>query len=495
MSAVQTSQELSAQWLELCAQYLPVAPEGSIWRYYRASNPRASKQGWKLHISATILNAHKVLKKIAPVLMAHKVQFKAPRSLHEVSQLNSGIHYAYSQIGKVITIYPQTDQEAVRLALLLDKLTRRFAAPAVPFDNRFSPNSNVYYRYGGFAEMELEVEGNVVRAIKDPKGNLVPDLCLYGGKHPDWVRDPFPPRRRTAAVPNPLKDSFRVVRALSQRGKGGVYQAIDLTSSPPRFCLLKEGRRVGEIGWDGRDGRRRVQQEERTLSLLRERGVDVPLVYSSFQLAGHYYLVTEYIDGESLLAFLRKQSRRLSMRRVLELSIQLAEFMVQIHRAGWVWRDCKPGNLILVQGKKLRSLDFESSYPVRRRKRATWGTPGFIPKRSSSSESRSPFDDDLFALGVVIYFLITGRMPGTDISENEIQKKRRQVHAGLARLVFELLNDETRSRLSSAQVLDHLSSLGHGQGSAGRGGRSMRFASDSNRGSDRRLEKIGSSRK
>ena len=459
LSAAQTSQELSEQWLRLCAQYLPVAPEGSIWRYRRASKPQASKQGWKLHISATILNAHKILKKIAPVLLAHNVQFKAPRSLHELSQLNSGIHYAYSQIGKVITIYPQTDQEAVGLARLLDKLTKRFAAPAIPFDNRFAPNSNVYYRYGGFAEMEVEFEGNLVRAIKDPKGNLIPDLCLYGGKLPDWVKDPFPPSRQRPVSPNPLKNSFRVVRALSQRGKGGVYQAIDLTSSQPRFCLLKEGRKAGELGWDGQDGRCRVQGEKRTLSLLRERGVDVPRVYSSFELAGHYYLVTEYIDGESLHAFLMKQSRRLPMRRVLELSIQLAEFMAQIHRVGWVWKDCKPANLILVQRKKLRSLDFESSYPVDGTERSTWGTPGFTPKRSSSTDPRSPFDDDLFALGAVIYLLITGRMPGKDVREDEIHKQRRQVNPGLAQLVFKLLDDVARSRLTSAVVLDQLSSI------------------------------------
>ena len=43
------------------------------------------------------------------------------------------------------------------------------------------------------------------------------------------------------------------VRLHGQRGKGGVYQALDLNVNPPRLCLIKEGRKHGELTWDGRD--------------------------------------------------------------------------------------------------------------------------------------------------------------------------------------------------------------------------------------------------
>src|SRR6185295_1113874 len=94
--------------------------------------------------------------------------------------------------------------------------------------------------------------------------------------------------------------SIRVIRALSQRGKGGVYVAIDLGSGHPRLCLLKEGRKNGELNWDGRDGAWRIRNEKSVLAKLSSRGVPVPQVHSSFVSGGNYYLVMEYLDGETL---------------------------------------------------------------------------------------------------------------------------------------------------------------------------------------------------
>src|SRR6267154_1825559 len=146
---------LEARWQELCAVYLPRAPEDSMWRYDLGRSGQRPSSGWKLHLSATILNAPKVLRKIAPLLVAHGVSFKAPRSLFEVGQLNSGLSYNYSQVGKIITVYPGSDDEAVFLAQRLHRLTYGMPAPAVPFDLRFSDTSNVYYRFGAFEHLEL----------------------------------------------------------------------------------------------------------------------------------------------------------------------------------------------------------------------------------------------------------------------------------------------------------------------------------------------------
>ena len=97
-----------------------------------------------------------------------------------------------------------------------------------------------------------------------------------------------------------METPFRVLQALIQRGKGGVYQAIDFSSDPPRLCLLKEGRKHGEVTWDGRDGAWRVRNEERVLKQLAACGVKVPEVYSSFEVQENYYLAMEFIAGESL---------------------------------------------------------------------------------------------------------------------------------------------------------------------------------------------------
>jgi len=321
-------ERLEKTWADLCAEYLPISDDNSIWRYSRSSVEGDPDQGWKLHVSATILNAPRILERIAPALSECGVQFKAARSLTDVITLNSGLQQSYSQVGKVITVYPRDNREAVHLARRLDKLTFRFRAPSVPFDLRFGDASNIYYRYGAFKHLEIERDGRLIPAVLSAGGELVPDM--RENPKPPWVSDPFQnlasnrkPRRSKPVTPS----SFQVVRALVQRGKGGVYQAIDVRSNPPRLFLLKEGRRHGELDWEGRDGAWRIRNEERVLSRLSRCNIKVPKVYSRFEVAGNVYLVMEFVDGETLHNLLLRQKRRLSIRSVLAFGIQLAAFL------------------------------------------------------------------------------------------------------------------------------------------------------------------------
>jgi serine/threonine protein kinase len=409
------------------------------------------------------------------------VPFKAPASLEEVRRLNSGIRYSYSQVGKVFTIYPRTDEEAVNLARLLHRLTRRMRAPAVPFDLRYRPGSNVYYRYGAFKmlEMELPGGGGRVSAVRNPRGEMVPDMCVPEKAKPTWAEDPFAvrrPQRGGPTVDSLLKTTFRVFGALSQRGKGGVYQAVDLGAKPPRLCLLKEGRRVGELGWDRRDGRWRVRHEARVLSLLRESGVDVPRVYSSFELHGNYYLVTEFIDGESLQSHLRRRRRRMPIAHVLRYGIQLSDFIAQIHAAGWVWRDCKPTNIIVTKRGELKPLDFEGACKIDCPDPLPWMTPTFTPSsEGTEGDSASGGAVDLYALGAVIYLLLTGRMPETRPALLPARSLRRNTPLEVCDLLSELINPGTRPRLDARIVTCRLhAALRRLEGRHSRGASRMR---------------------
>lgn len=438
---------LERRWQDLCALYLPHAPRGSLWRYHRVSNRAIPACGWKLHVSASVLNAATTLKRIGPVLTERRVQFKAPRSLIDVMQLNSGLHHRYSQIGKIVTVYPRSATDAVELAQILDQLTRRLAAPSVPFDQRFSRQGNVYYRFGAFRHLEMTLpSGDRVAALRRPGGRLEPDVRER--TRPDWAKDPFAPKagfqtRRTAAtVP------FRVLRAVVQRGKGGVYQAIDLRDKLPRLCLLKEGRRSGETSWDGRDGAWRVRHEERVLLKLAAAGVSVPEVYSAFELRGNYYLAMEFIAGETLLQALQKLQRRMPIPRALHLGIQLANVCAQLHRAGWAWRDCKPKNVMVTPEGRLVPIDFEGAAPLDCPDRLPWGTEGFKPPEYLNIVDGAAAD--LYALGAMLYLLLTGAI--YDYSQPvSISRLRRNVPSELRHLV-ELLLDGSPAKRPSARA-------------------------------------------
>lgn len=453
----------NSKWQRLCAAYLPIAPADSVWRYSRLPCGSDPEQGWKLHISATILSANRVFENVAPYLRNSRAMFKAPDSLLELEKINSGLYYGYCQVGKFITVYPRDPQEAVLLARRLHRLTYRLHAPTVPFDSRFQTDSCVYYRYGAFKEMEIEnADGTRTPALRDMEGNYVPDLRYSEKAAPEWVTDPFADeesRRADEPIETPLKTTFRVFRSLAQRGKGGVYQAVDLSTRPPRLCILKEGRRYGELMWDGRDGCWMVKHEKRVLASLRAAGVAAPAVCSSFSLKNNYYLVTEFIEGESLQALLFRRRRRLSVSQVLNYATQLSALLSGIHTAGWIWRDCKPANLMVTKDGKLRPLDFEGACPIQRPDPTPWGTLAFTPPRHRRAGKMllGP-SDDLYALGAVIYFLLTGRLL-EDSSRVPLAKLRKNVPEEVCNLVEELLADDPPGRPDVQTVCQRLADI------------------------------------
>src|SRR5947207_12991655 len=98
------TRSLEARWQKACAAYLPHAPPQSFWRYADVPRHDQPLDGWKLHVSATVLNATAVLRRIAPHLIARGVPFKAPRSLIKILKLNYGLHYRFGQTGNVIIV-------------------------------------------------------------------------------------------------------------------------------------------------------------------------------------------------------------------------------------------------------------------------------------------------------------------------------------------------------------------------------------------------------
>jgi serine/threonine protein kinase len=438
----------SGKWQLLCESYLPIVSEDSIWRYSRHNGPRDLPQGWKLHISATILNANNVFEAVAPLLRRSGILFKAPRSLTELARLNSGLDYGYSQVGKFITVYPRSVDEATKLVPRLHRLVRGMPAPAVPFDLKFKPNSPIYYRYGSFKNLEIRnPDGSRIPAIRDRKGKLVPDLRISETATPDWIANPFPLTPLGKPSPERLSlQSLVVIGALSQRGKGGVYKALDISVSPPRFCILKEGRRDGETGWDGRDGFARVKHEKKVLTSLRKAGIGVPHIYSSFSIGNNYYLVMEFIEGETLLSFLLRRQRRLPVAQATWFGLRLTELLSRVHAAGWAWRDCKPTNLILTREKGLRPIDFEGAARTGFRDPVPWSTRAFIHPSQLRQNTIAPQKyDDSYSLGAVLYFLLSGRLPEA-AALAPVETLRSRIPLSVVRLVAKLLRADPRRR-------------------------------------------------
>lgn len=448
VAAIADERRDNLRWESLRRKYLPFETGNSIWRYSRQIEAEEPSQGWKLHVSATVLGACDVFEKIAPFLIAQNAQFKAPNSLSELSKINSGRHYGYLQIGKFVTVYPVTTEQAIYLAEKLHELTAGFVSPAVPFDERYLPESCVFYRYGAFRSVEItDSNGKSESFIRGPRGKLVRDDRSQ--PVPAWLSNPLTKSVESSRFEtSPLNTEYQIIGALTQRGKGGVYQAIDLSRKTPRFCIIKEGRRNGEADWSGLDGFRLVENEHRVLTELRNVCRDVPEVFSAFETGGNYYLAMEFVEGRSLYDLMKFRRRRFSVKKTLRFALMIAEIIQRIHQGGWIWNDCKPANLIVNPKGNLRPVDFEGAHAVGEPDSFNWKTREFSRRPAGFQESHSETDADLYALGAVIYYMLTGKFHERE-NPVSIEKLRRNVPKPLREIVADLIDADGAKRFAA----------------------------------------------
>jgi hypothetical protein len=411
------------------------------WRYSRTLRGNEPVQGWKVHLSATLRSASRVFSLARPILRRHDVLFKVPNRLELLAALNSGF-VGFSQIGKFLTAYSRSDAEAVALARELHAATRKLEGPHIPFDVRYRKKSIVYYRYGAFLNLgEKDGAGTIV----DSAGRIRPDVRDRAHAVPRWRDDPFQPggvRSHNARLPHPFGPDLLPIKAMMQRGKGAVYKALDLSVLPARFVIVKEGRRHGESNWLGVDGFAQIKHEGRVLRQLERVGVAVPAVLREFTRGQSRYLVLEMFRGRPLLARNGSQPGKSSWRRSLILLDRIGSALAAIHRAGYVWRDCKPEH-IYFQGRQIRLVDFEGACRIEQTDVHPWGSPNYIPPSCRIGISRRPgtLEDD-YALGVIAFQFGTGKFPPASVRSRAVLYNRTHCPNPLREKIERLLDSK-----------------------------------------------------
>lgn len=435
--AGKVSRSLRQQWRKQVKR-LPI--QSSAWCYSRRPHRGDPIQGWKIHVSATLLSATEVYSRARPILAAYDALFKVPARLEVLAQLNAGSAH-FSQVGKFLTIYPRSLTEACELAHKLHAVTRDLEGPEIPFDLRYRNKSLVYYRYGAFRKYVRGLRRGEI--IFDSAGKPHQDLRAAGRAVPRWINDPFKlpqqvrSRQRTTSR---LGTDFLPFRVITQRGKGGVYEAVDLSVSPARLVIIKEGRRNGEVAWDGEDGCARVKREGQILRQLRAADVLVPRVLDEFSHNGHRYLVLEKVRGRPLLSRNRIHPAKSSWRRAQRIVEQLRNCLSRMHAAGWVWRDCKPWHIFVHRGQ-MHFIDFEGACRPWQRQVLPWGSRKYMPPAAHKKfYRRAGASEDYYAMGVIAFQFATGQFPPPNLGRRSALYRRAGCPDFVRALINSLLN-------------------------------------------------------
>jgi serine/threonine-protein kinase len=223
--------------------------------------------------------------------------------------------------------------------------------------------------------------------------------------------------------------AYRILSALGAGGMGVVYKALD-TKFNRTVAVKFLSERLADT-----ESRRRFLREAQTASSLNH--PHILTVHDIGEIDGRQYLVTEFVDGGTLLDW-RSAGER-SWQEIADLMLGVADALAVAHEAEIVHRDLKPANILVSKSGYAKLADFglakvrpsgdagpaATEPSVATRSGAILGTVGYMAPEQlvgGAADARS----DIFAFGVVLHEMLSGRRPFA--AANTLEELQRTVH-------------------------------------------------------------------
>jgi tetratricopeptide (TPR) repeat protein len=199
---------------------------------------------------------------------------------------------------------------------------------------------------------------------------------------------------------------YQIIEQLGRGGMGRVYRALDSkTREEVAIKLIRP-----DIAEDKRTLERFVN-EIKLVHKISHRNISK--MYHLGEDQGLHYITMEYVPGEDLKSFIRR-SRRLDVATTVAIAKQVCNGLSEAHEAGIVHRDLKPSNIMIDKDGNAKILDFGIARAVGVQgvtaEGSVIGTPEYMSPEQvegRDSDRRS----DIYAFGVIMFEMITGRLP------------------------------------------------------------------------------------
>jgi serine/threonine-protein kinase len=266
-------------------------------------------------------------------------------------------------------------------------------------------------------------------------------------------------------MPTLLNNRYRMLQTLGSGGFGNTFLAEDTYMPSGRRCVIKQLKPVTHDPQTYKLVQERFQREAAVLEELGEGSPQIPRLYAYFSEAGQFYLVQEWIQGDTLTKKV-EQGGKLPDNEVKQILVSLLPVLDYVHSRHMVHRDIKPDNIIIRQSDGLPVLiDFGAvkeamntvvNDPANSAHSMVIGTPGFMSPEQAGG--RPTYGSDLYSLGLTAVYLLTGKMAQelqTDAHTGEIlwRQYAPNINPNLAMVIDRSIRFNARDRFATAREM------------------------------------------
>ena len=258
-----------------------------------------------------------------------------------------------------------------------------------------------------------------------------------------------------------LNNRYQLLERLGTGGMADVFRARDLMLE--RTVAIKV---LHETYSEDQALQNRFKQEARAAANLSH--PNIVTVHDFGFDNGQLFIVMEHIPGKDLKTILRQRGRY-SVEEAIPLIVQACAGIGYAHRAGLVHCDIKPHNMIVTPDGRLKVTDFGiaralSTIMPDERADVVWGSPQYFAPEQAVGEAPSPASD-VYSLGVVLYEVLTGALPFTAPSSEELARLHLEqapippseyvpdIPPALEQIILKVLSKEPSSRYRTADQL------------------------------------------
>ncbi len=261
-----------------------------------------------------------------------------------------------------------------------------------------------------------------------------------------------------------LNNRYRLEQRLGAGGMATVYRAHDLTLERTVAIKILRQDYSNDPAF-----RERFHQEAKAAANLSH--PNIVTVHDFGLYANQLFIVMEHVPGTDLKTLLR-QRNRFSIPEATDLIVQACAGIGLAHRAGLVHCDIKPQNLLVTPDHRLKVLDFGiaralSTISPDEQSEVVWGSPQYFSPEQAAGSAPSPASD-VYSLGVVLYEMITGRLPFIATTAEELARQHREtlppspskfnpaIPLSLETILLKVLSKEPSARYRTADQLGHV---------------------------------------